>query len=116
MAILRLVLAAEMPGSAALLSIPMSIGTSIEAFGSASAADCFTCCCPLPLAVDDADFISSRFLGLGSSSIGVCLNSCDAGAAACGDDAAGVLLKSDPEAFFSSHYNDLSGLERVCCL
>ena len=54
-AILRLVLAAIALGNATLLSVPISIETSIGAANSASVVDLFTCCCPLPLAADNAD-------------------------------------------------------------
>ena len=76
------------------------------ASGSASVADLITCCCPLPLADDDADFISSLFFGFGSSSIGVSLDSCDADAAASSEDAAGVPLL--PLSFLWSSLSDSS--------
>ena len=55
-----MVVAAKALGNATLLPVPISIGTSIGASGSASVADLFTCCCPLPLA-DDADSIGILF-------------------------------------------------------
>ena len=70
-AILHLVFAAKALGNENLLSVPMSIGASIGASGAASVSDLFTCCCPLPLAADDADFTSNFVVGFGSGSIGV---------------------------------------------
>ena len=51
-------------------------GLQIGASGAAAVSDLFTCCCPLPMTADDSVFISSLFLGFGSGSIGVSLNSC----------------------------------------
>ena len=91
-AILHLVFAPKALSNAALSSVPISIGTPICASGSASVADLFTLCCPLPLAAGDADFTSSLFLGCGSGSIGISVNSCDVNAANCGAGAAVVTL------------------------
>ena len=81
-AIIRLVFAARALGNAALTSVPIYIGTPICASGSASVADLSTRYCPLPLAADDADFMSGLFfLGYGSDSIGFDLDPCDVDAA-----------------------------------
>ena len=51
-----------------------------------------TCCCSLPLvADDDADLMSNLLFEFGSSQSAFVI-SCDAGAAACDDDAAGVSM------------------------
>ena len=97
MAILRLVFGTMTLSSAPLLPSSISIDTSVGDSGSTSVVD-RTFCCLLHLAADDADFMSHLLLGFWSSSIGVSLNSCDAGAAACDDHAARVPLL--PLSFF----------------
>ena len=52
----------------------------------------FRRCCPLPLAADDADFMTNVFLGFGSGSIEFSLNSRDVDAANFGAGAASVTL------------------------
>ena len=51
---------------------------------SSSGIDFFSFCCPLPLAVDDADFMSNVLLRFGSASIGLSLESRAADAAGSG--------------------------------
>ena len=58
-----------------------AIGTPSCASPSASVADLLTRCCPLPLAADDADFMSSLVLGFGSGSTGFTLSEWDVDAA-----------------------------------
>ena len=72
---LRLMFAAKTLGNTALESVPICIGTPSWASGSASVAGLSTRCCPLPLAVDDVDFMSSLLLGFGTGSIGFSVNS-----------------------------------------
>ena len=71
--ILRLVVGPMTLGNAPLLPSSISIDTSAGDSAATSDAGLCTCCCPRPLAADDADFMSNIFLGFGSRSIRVSL-------------------------------------------
>ena len=58
--------------------------------GSVSATDLFSLCCPVPLAIDDADFMSSLPLGFRLVSVGLSLESRAAEAAGSGSSIAAV--------------------------
>ena len=90
--ILRLVFADDAPGSVVLSSVPISNGSPVCIPDSVSVAGLFALCCPLPVAVHDADFISNLLVGFGSGSIGLSLKSCAAGAAGSGSESAAVVL------------------------
>ena len=104
---------------APLLPSSISTDTSVGvALFSNSVADLFTRCCSLPLTADNADFMDHLSLGFGSGSIGVSLNSCDAGAASCEDETSRVpllplpfsfrfSLSHQPTAHLSPHFLDL---------
>ena len=89
---IRLVFAANALGNATHVSVAISNGTS----SGASVADLFTCCCPLPLAGDDADFTGSLFPEFRSSLVGVSLNSSTVDAAGFGAGAACVTPQPTP--------------------
>ena len=67
-----------------LLSMPISNGSPPCIPDSVSVAGLFALCCPLPLAVHDADFISNLLSGFGLGSIRLSLESRAAGAAGSG--------------------------------
>ena len=61
--ILRLVFADGAPDNVVLSTVPIPNGSPVCAPGSASVTDLFSLCCPLPLAVDHADFTTNLLLG-----------------------------------------------------
>ena len=75
-----------------LSPVPISDMSSICILDSSSGIDLFSLCCPLPLAVDDADFMSNLFLEFGSGSTGASLGHDAADAAGSGSSTAAVAL------------------------
>ena len=78
--ILRLVFADHASGNSVLSPVPISDESSAHTLVSLSGIGLFSLCCPLPLAVDDADFMSNLLFGFGSGSNGTSLGSGVAGA------------------------------------
>ena len=80
-------------GNVVLSPMPISNGSQF-AFLLLSVTDLFTLCCPLLLAVDDADFISNLLLGFKSGSIGLSLECRAADAAGAGSGVAASIVSS----------------------
>ena len=81
-------------GNVVLSPMPISNGSPVCISASMSVTDLFTLCCPLLLAVDDADFISNLLLGFKSGSIGLSLESRAADAAGSGSGVAAAVVSS----------------------
>ena len=71
--IICLVFADGAPGNGVLSPVPISNGSPVCILDSVSVTGLFALCCPLPLAVVDAEFISNLLVGFGSGSIGLSL-------------------------------------------
>ena len=87
-----------------MLPVITSNGSPVSIPGSVPVTDLFFICCPLPLAVDDADFIRNLFLGFWLGFIGLSLvyRAADAAGSGSGIAAAAVCHFFFP--LFSSLY------------